>query len=448
VQAVRIAGHDQRGDPAIPGQPAVAELACNGTTGTVLAVEPNRPRRVPVGEIGDRKLDLLIRDFARLINSEVALLCQGGGRGQPPAVISSWGLGTTHEEVARPREGGLVGRAPPMRRAALEPLHPLLDSSLVHATHPPLRYAAAAPVRLPNAVAGRLIAGFVTPPRDRTLTLWTAESYAALMALYLTDPGALDALLARRDGLTGCLTYDGLRHELDREINRSARDGLQLSVCVIALDSFKPIDDDLGHPCPNAILALVASNLRTSVRSYDTLGRYGRHQSPEAIPDTSRRGHGGGSWLARGRTFAEGPSVCGFTGSSLSPRLGQPAQVLGSPVAWVPATFDLQRTRSTPRRPRSPCRGGRGRCAAVQGHVERLSRRGELRCRRALGGGAIMEGVKRGEDEAEFYREIVRRAKRVRERAAESLRLSRLSRKRQGNVGRPGDAPPRSRHRD
>jgi hypothetical protein len=54
-----------------------------------LAVEPNRPRRVPVGEVGDWKLDLLIRDFARFINSEVALLYQVGGPGQPPAVISS-----------------------------------------------------------------------------------------------------------------------------------------------------------------------------------------------------------------------------------------------------------------------------------------------------------------------------------------------------------------------
>ncbi len=38
------------------------------------------------------------------------------------------------------------------------------------------------------------------------LTLWTAESYAALIALYLTDPRALDELLARQDALTGCLT--------------------------------------------------------------------------------------------------------------------------------------------------------------------------------------------------------------------------------------------------
>ena len=82
------------------------------------------------------------------------------------------------------------------------------------ATRPPPRYAAAAPVRLPTAVAGRLIAGFVTPPEDRPLTLWIAESYAALIALYLTNPEALDAPLARRDGPSGCLTSDGTRHEL------------------------------------------------------------------------------------------------------------------------------------------------------------------------------------------------------------------------------------------
>jgi Diguanylate cyclase, GGDEF domain len=32
------------------------------------------------------------------------------------------------------------------------------------------------------------------------------------------------------------LHYNGIRHELDREINRSARDGLRLSVCVIDFD--------------------------------------------------------------------------------------------------------------------------------------------------------------------------------------------------------------------
>lgn len=78
-----------------------------------------------------------------------------------------------------------------------------------------------------------------------------------------------------------------MRHELDREINRSARQGLQLSVCVVDFDSFKRIDDDVGQVCPDAIPALVAGILRTSVRSYDTVGRYGRHELIAILPQTS-----------------------------------------------------------------------------------------------------------------------------------------------------------------
>lgn len=62
-------------------------------------------------------------------------------------------------------------------------------------------------------------------------------------------------------------------------------------------------------------------------------------------------------------------------------------------------------------------------------------------------GCAMMAGVKRGQDEAEFYREIVVRAKRVRERAAESLRLSRRLRQKHGDVGSPPDSAPRSRRK-
>jgi diguanylate cyclase (GGDEF)-like protein len=248
----------------------------------------DNPASPGIGDAGRWKLDLLIREFARLINSEVALLCQVRNKLQPPTIIASWGLQASRKEIRRLEETGLVGPALPLRRPALEPLHPLLDSSLVHATHPPLGYAATAPVRLPTAIAGRLIAGFVTPPQDRTLALWTAESYAALIALYLADQRLLDELVAHRDGLRGCLTYDEMRHELDREINRSARHGLQLSVCVIHLDGLQRIDDELGHVSHNPMLELVASILRTSVRSGDTVGRYGRDELIAILPQTRR----------------------------------------------------------------------------------------------------------------------------------------------------------------
>ena len=278
-----------RKDPTTSGlHPPEGQLAQNGATGTVPVVDRSRSRHSVVGRFSGWKLDVLIRDFARFIRSEVALLCQPGNDGQPPAVIAYSGPAKAHEELKRQRGGGLVARALPLPCAVLEPLHPRLDSSLVHATHPPLSYAAAAPVRLPNAPVGRLIAGFATPPRDRAVTLWTAGSYAALIALHLTDPQALDELLARRDGLTGCLTEDGARHELDREITRSARNGLRLSVCVIDLDNVKRADDDLGHRRRNAMLALAAGIVRTSVRSCDTVGRNGGDGLIAILPQTNR----------------------------------------------------------------------------------------------------------------------------------------------------------------
>ena len=69
-----------REDPANPSMhPRDGQLARNGATGTVMAVERRRPRRYPVGRFSGWKLDLLIRDFARFIRSEVALLALAAG---------------------------------------------------------------------------------------------------------------------------------------------------------------------------------------------------------------------------------------------------------------------------------------------------------------------------------------------------------------------------------
>jgi hypothetical protein len=54
-----------------------------------------------------------------------------------------------------------------------------------------------------------------------------------------------------------------------------------------------------------------------------------------------------------------------------------------------------------------------------------------------------MEGSK---NESEFYREILSRAKRARERAAESLRARRRSRKKQVDLTEQSKAAPRRRN--
>jgi hypothetical protein len=58
------------------------------------------------------------------------------------------------------------------------------------------------------------------------------------------------------------------------------------------------------------------------------------------------------------------------------------------------------------------------------------------------------EGMEDPKNEREFYRRIITRAKTVRERAAESLRQSRVLRKEQGDArSQPNAAPKRRRFR-
>jgi diguanylate cyclase (GGDEF)-like protein len=240
---------------------------------------------------GDGQLELLLKDFAHFIDSDVALLYRVGSPRGLPTVSCSWGLGGQPRQIARPLEGGLVGRALEhhSRRAALGPLDPVRDSSLVEAHDPPLTYGVAARVRAASGAEGVLIGGFTARPPGRARVLWSTESYAATVALCLDGRGAFDELITagRRDPLTGCLTYEETIRALDREINRSARGELHLAACFIDLDGFKHINDRYGHLCGNHVLARFGQILRDGVRSCDTVGRYGGDEFVAILPQTS-----------------------------------------------------------------------------------------------------------------------------------------------------------------
>jgi diguanylate cyclase (GGDEF)-like protein len=207
-------------------------------------------------------------------------------------VISSWGVGTRHECITRPHEGGIVGRALGAKRAALEPLDRDHDIALIASGgENRLAYAVATPVRLALRTVGVLVAGFSARPPDAALTAWQSEACAATLGLCLHQTGALAALLQvdRYDMLTGCLTYAAVRQELDREINRSARAGLSLSLCFIDLDRFKSINERHGHLRGNDALAEVGRVLRDGVRSCDTVGRFGGDEFLAILPETTER---------------------------------------------------------------------------------------------------------------------------------------------------------------
>jgi hypothetical protein len=102
--------------------------------GATAAINPGWSRS-PLNAVGGWKHGLLIADFARFITSEIALTCEWQGATTPGNLPV--GSGGTHEEIARPLEGGVVGRALHLpQRAALDPLDPSSGDHRVEARAP------------------------------------------------------------------------------------------------------------------------------------------------------------------------------------------------------------------------------------------------------------------------------------------------------------------------
>jgi hypothetical protein len=89
--------------------------------GATAAIIPGWSRS-PLNAVGGWKRGLPITDFARFINSEIALLCGRQGAATHGDLLV--GPGGTHEEIARPLEGRVVGHALGAKRVALESLDP------------------------------------------------------------------------------------------------------------------------------------------------------------------------------------------------------------------------------------------------------------------------------------------------------------------------------------
>jgi diguanylate cyclase (GGDEF)-like protein len=80
---------------------------------------------------------------------------------------------------------------------------------------------------------------------------------------------------ARTDARTGFFTLDWWYQEARRALERARVHDTTLAVLIADLDHFKQVNDTYGHIGGDRALEAVAKALRTEVRDYDIVGRWG-----------------------------------------------------------------------------------------------------------------------------------------------------------------------------
>jgi len=89
---------------------------------------------------------------------------------------------------------------------------------------------------------------------------------------------------ATHDFLTNLLSRSEILSSLERELVRTQREGRPAGIIMADVDGFKQINDTLGHPAGDAVLAEVARRLRSDLRLYDVAGRYGGEEFILVLP--------------------------------------------------------------------------------------------------------------------------------------------------------------------
>ncbi|MGW0803550.1 GGDEF domain-containing protein [Nonomuraea sp. NPDC002799] len=109
----------------------------------------------------------------------------------------------------------------------------------------------------------------------------------ALPPVVLLQRSLLHAQLqaaARTDAKTGLLNAAAWQREADTEIVRARRTGDTLAVLIIDIDHFKRVNDAHGHLAGDQVLIGVAATLRSQLRDYDVVGRFGGEEFVVLLP--------------------------------------------------------------------------------------------------------------------------------------------------------------------
>jgi diguanylate cyclase (GGDEF)-like protein len=119
------------------------------------------------------------------------------------------------------------------------------------------------------------------------LTLGVISSlYVSVFALRRWADAAKSLKQANTDHLTGLFNRHKGLEVLEYEMARAKRYQWPLSIILLDVDAFKNINDTHGHLAGDHILKAVANTARETVRTVDTLIRWGGEEFVVLLPDT------------------------------------------------------------------------------------------------------------------------------------------------------------------
>jgi len=93
--------------------------------------------------------------------------------------------------------------------------------------------------------------------------------------------------LAYFDELTGIANRRKLVNLLQKEISKSKRYNSELSIIIFDIDHFKAVNDTYGHNVGDQVLKAIATSVVNTIRTSDTLGRWGGEEFLCILPNTT-----------------------------------------------------------------------------------------------------------------------------------------------------------------
>lgn len=91
---------------------------------------------------------------------------------------------------------------------------------------------------------------------------------------------------ALTDPMTGLPNARSLQMHFDREVKRASRNQSSFQLLVLDLDGFKAVNDTYGHKAGDKMLKEIGAVIKSELREYDFLARYGGDEFVAIVPET------------------------------------------------------------------------------------------------------------------------------------------------------------------